>query len=111
WMWVDLDPGPVGGAGVIVGQIGPLRPGHPAVQAAVDAGVQDALWVPADLPVVQGTRGIDRVGDITDGVRVRRPQVREVDPVRRAGELSRGLPRGIADPARRDGEGRFAAVV
>ena len=98
-MGIDLDPRPVGRTRVVVGQIRPLGPRDTAIEAAVNAGVQDVLRIATDLPVIQRPRSVDRVRHVTDGVRVGRPQVREVDPVWRAGEFPGRLPRRVPDPA------------
>jgi hypothetical protein len=94
---VDVDPGPVAGAGIDVGGPGDLRPGVAAVEAPVEAGVEDRR-VAADLRVVERTGRVDRVVGVAERVRVGAADVREADTVRRAREGARTLPRHVADP-------------
>jgi len=55
---------------VVVGEDRPALPGLPAVGASVHARVQDVVRVSADLCVVDGSRGVDRVRHVPDGVLV-----------------------------------------
>ena len=77
------------------------RPVIPAVEAAIDAAMQDGSAA-ADLTVVERPRVADGVRHVARSARVRGGQSREVHAVRGAGELAGRLPGYVADPVVRD---------
>src|SRR5438093_10859521 len=64
----------------------------------------------ADLAVVDGSRGVDCVGHVTDRPRVWFASVRPSEAVGRHGELSWRLPGRVANSVRGDGQRRLVAV-
>ena len=97
---------------MVVGEAVLRRPRRSAVEAAIDAGVQDGGGE-ANLAVVERAGVADGVRHVAigEGVRRRRSRLREVEPVRGVGELTRRLPGHVPNSAVGDRERRLRAAV